>query len=67
VSLGQLPTAQSSIAVLEETEGNSAPAAALDGYGAPLAGHSTPPASSKPMNSHADEPLFLLSSKEMLC
>jgi hypothetical protein len=66
VCLGRSPTTQSSIAELEETEDNSALAAVLDGYGAPLAGHSTPLASSKPMNSHADEPLFLLSSKEML-
>jgi hypothetical protein len=46
---GPLAT-QSSIAGLEETEGSSAPAVALDGYRAPLVGRSTPPVNSVPMN-----------------
>jgi hypothetical protein len=46
---GPLET-QSSIAGLEETEGSSASAVALDGYRAPLVGRSTPPVNYVPMN-----------------
>jgi hypothetical protein len=44
------PTTRSSIARFEEMEGGFAPAAALDNHRFPLAGHSTPQASSTPMN-----------------